>query len=98
MTSSNARRCPSTTTRPESAGASKPASSTGLARRHGSSSVAELLVTEISPRPDGQGAGQAAREPILQFRGARGKKEIPTYTRQLATLLKSASRRPALSA
>src|SRR5688572_9327422 len=40
-----------------------------------------------APPPAG---GGRARRPLLQFkRGPRGRKEIPTLTRQLATLLKS---------
>ena len=51
-----------------------------------------VLVTEIAPRAATVKAAtrDQAKRPLLQFkRGARGKKEIPSYTRQLATLLKS---------
>ena len=50
-----------------------------------------VLVTDIAPRASTVKAAQAqVKRPLLNFRrSARGKKEIPTYTRQLATLLKS---------
>jgi general secretion pathway protein F len=51
-----------------------------------------VLVTEISPRASTVKAAteHVTRRPLLRFRrAARGRKEIPTYTRQLATLLKS---------
>jgi general secretion pathway protein F len=56
-----------------------------------------VLVTEIHPRrvdvatsPKDRHAPTRSGRPLLQFkRSARGRREIPTYTRQLATLLKS---------
>lgn len=52
-----------------------------------------VLVTEIAPRADTVKAAATsggARRPLLQFRrAARGRKEIPTYTRQMAVLLES---------
>jgi general secretion pathway protein F len=48
-----------------------------------------VLVTEITAREAAKKA-EAAGKPVFQFqRAKRGKKEIPTYTRQLATLLKA---------
>jgi general secretion pathway protein F len=48
-----------------------------------------VLVTEIAARETAKKA-DVAKAPLLQFRRAKkGKKEIPTITRQLATLLKA---------
>ena len=48
-----------------------------------------VLVTEIAAREAAQKA-DIGKRPLLQFRRAkRGKHEVPTYTRQLATLLKA---------
>jgi general secretion pathway protein F len=51
-----------------------------------------VLVTEIHARVAAQKAvdGKAGGRPLLQFkRMPKGRREIPTYTRQLATLLKA---------
>ncbi len=49
-----------------------------------------VLVTEIVQREAAQKLSEAKARPLFRFqRGPRGKKEIPTYTRQLATLLKA---------
>ena len=51
-----------------------------------------VLVTQIAPRAGTvkAAAKETRKKPLLQFRrAAKGKKEIPIYTRQLATLLKS---------
>jgi general secretion pathway protein F len=50
-----------------------------------------VLVTQIAPRSGTvKTAAKEQKKPLLQFRrSAKGKKEIPIYTRQLATLLKS---------
>src|SRR5688572_3744302 len=48
-----------------------------------------VMVTEIAAREAAKKA-DVAKAPILQFRRAKkGRKEIPTVTRQLATLLKA---------
>src|SRR5262245_12725993 len=49
-----------------------------------------VLVTEINQREAAQKLDLNKGKPLLQFKRApRGKKQIPTYTRQLATLLKA---------
>lgn len=56
-----------------------------------------VLVTEIAARDasvrrasDEDGSSKGERKPLISFkRKPKGKKEVPTYTRQLATLLKA---------
>jgi general secretion pathway protein F len=49
-----------------------------------------VLVTEINQRETAKKLDINKGKPLLQFKRApRGKKQIPTYTRQLATLLKA---------
>src|SRR5262245_62721715 len=49
-----------------------------------------VLVTEIVQRETAQKLTDVQARPLFRFKsGPKGKKEIPTYTRQLATLLKA---------